>query len=111
MEHRFDTLSRTLGAQQSRRGLLKQFGAALVVGVVAAVRPRGLRALTPCEPGLVFCAGACADVLSDPGNCGGCGTPAPPGGTCANGVAFPPPNSGGSAPPPSSDSGAANSTS
>src|SRR4051812_11204442 len=98
LEHPFDSLSRSLGAQRSRRSMFRQLGAALVGGMTAAVFSRAAWAATPCAPGLVSCAGSCVDLLSDAGNCGACGTIAPPGGRCADGTVLAPAAGPGPAP-------------
>src|SRR5207302_2031014 len=74
---------------------------AMAGAVVAAVLPRAVRSAgPPCDPGLVDCGGSCVDILSDPGNCGGCGITAGPGGTCTNGQVEPQPGSNKNPPTP-----------
>src|SRR5438067_12253786 len=99
MEHPFDTLSRSLGEQRSRRGLLKQFVGAMAGAVAASVLPRAVRGAPVCDPGLVLCAGGCTDLMSDPGNCGACGAAAAPGGGCSNGMITAPPGGPPAGPP------------
>jgi len=105
-EHPFDRLSRALGAARSRRAVLRQVGAVLAGAMAASVLPRGARAAAPCAPGLVACGGGCADILSDPSNCGACGVSAGPGGSCQHGVPRPSPNASAQQPP--SDQSASN---
>ena len=52
MEHPFDTLTRRLGEQQSRRTLLKRAGAGALGVLAASLVPKGLRGrrLQPAQP-------------------------------------------------------------
>src|SRR5438105_125551 len=62
-EHPFDTLARCLGASRSRRGMLKQVGAALAGVLAASLLPRAADepalAAAPCSP--ATCRQGCCD--------------------------------------------------
>src|SRR5437588_8083393 len=53
-------------------------------GINAPFFGRGGKGLG-CAAGELLCSGACADLLSDPENCGGCGRACPPGLYCVRG--------------------------
>src|SRR5437667_10626971 len=76
MEHWFDSLTRSMGAQPSRRAMLRVFGAGMTGLVLQSLAPGRLwaGASTPCDPGQDRCAGVCTDLQTDASNCGTCGT-------------------------------------
>jgi hypothetical protein len=95
----------------SRRKVLRWVGSALVGGVLASVPgvawaakpapcPSGVKCgrnccpnvsfacskgKCACPPGTTLCNGNCADLQSDPNNCGSCGNTCPSGQQCRNG--------------------------
>ena len=86
---RFDALTRSLTAHgPTRRTLLGALAASLAATRMpsddAAARRR-----RKCRGGLVKCAGGCADLTSDPANCGGCGIACGAGDSCQAGACAP----------------------
>ncbi len=99
-QHPFDRFARTLAQTRSRRSLLRAIGGGLAAATAGTLLPRVGRALQPCPAGQIDCGSQCADLLTDPANCGACGAVVPLGGSCTNGVpsapvSLPFPSSGG----------------
>jgi len=106
-ERRFDDLARTLGANNSRRTVLKGLLAGAAGGVLGLLGGGGALAAkggnddghdnghghgnpkkSDCCPDSAprLCDNHCVDFQSDAHNCGGCGNACPTGSTCQNGA-------------------------
>jgi hypothetical protein len=90
---RFDSLTRSLAAAKTRRGLLGGL-AALVAGARATSaqdgcplpgQTRNTKGQCNCPAGTDPCPTGCFNKKTDPGNCGRCGTACPPGAACVKG--------------------------
>src|SRR6187551_2257169 len=88
----FDELARDLARGLSRREALRRVAGGLGCALLAALglAPRG--EAQACAPGQIRCAGLCVNPLTDPKNCGACGTGCNATHLCCNGLCKNPSN-------------------
>jgi hypothetical protein len=97
--HAFDRWVASAARDSTRRGALRLLAGGLLGGLLSRAATESARAqagivgppregmiLTCADAGLADCPGYCADLLSDPYNCGGCGVVCGGGQACAGGV-------------------------
>jgi hypothetical protein len=101
----FDLLTAEAARRPTRRAALRLVAGGLLGGLLFRSRNGSMHAaqivgpptegmiLTCADAGLADCGGVCADTLTDPVNCGGCGVVCGPGWSCVSGVCL------GEAPP------------
>jgi hypothetical protein len=88
---RFDTLTRSLAAAPSRRGLARVFAGLAVAGPLSALGGRGSveakkkHKHKKCKSPKKKCGAKCVAVQSDPRNCGSCGHECANGESCISG--------------------------